>query len=264
MATITGTNFQPGAAVTFGGQPASNVVWVSSTTLTCKPPPHAAGVVDVVVTNPDGSSATGVGVYTYGASWDPSMLTSLVSWYKGNALQTDLKGSNNYSVVGAPTHGTQNGKTTEIFNGSSDRLSLATLTLGGSGAMAVFMAAKVISSDATRREFFEYDGICLAAKNGKGCILDGAELVGTTTIAGLWKRLGMTVDGAALQKLYVNGAVDASQTGAIGPPTSADSQIANYFNFCNIEIGEILVCNAIPSSTDLTNIDNYLSSQWAI
>lgn len=263
MATITGTNFQPGATVTFGGQPAANVVWVSSTMITCSPPAHAAGAVDVVVRNPDGTSATGVNAYTYGAVWDPSTEPTLVSWYKGGALQTDLKGPNNYTVVGAPTHGTQNGKSTTIFNGSSDRLSIATFTLGGT-ELAVFMAAKVISSDATRREFFEYDGICLAAKNGKGAILDGSEIDGATTIAGAWKRLGMSVDAAALQKLYVNNVVDASQTGAIGPPTSADSQIANYFNFCNIEVGEILVFKAVPGSALLLNIDNYLVSSYAI
>jgi|GEM_PF-127833 len=55
--TITGENFQPGASVTIGGVPAMNVTFVSETQSTCTAPPHEAGLVDVVVTNPNGQSS---------------------------------------------------------------------------------------------------------------------------------------------------------------------------------------------------------------
>lgn len=55
---ITGTNFQNGATVTFGGTAATSVTFNSSTRLTAVAPAHAAGVVNVVVTNPGGQSAT--------------------------------------------------------------------------------------------------------------------------------------------------------------------------------------------------------------
>ena len=66
--TISGTNFVAGATVAFGtGFPATSVVVVNSTTITCVSPAHAAGVVDVVVTTPAGpSSIVGAGNdYTY-------------------------------------------------------------------------------------------------------------------------------------------------------------------------------------------------------
>jgi len=65
--TITGTDFQPGATITFGGTAATNVSFVSPTTLSGDTPAHAAGAVDVVVTNPAGQppSATLAGGYTY-------------------------------------------------------------------------------------------------------------------------------------------------------------------------------------------------------
>jgi hypothetical protein len=50
--TITGANFQAGAAVTFGGALATLVNVPDAGTITALTPPHAAGLVDVVVQNP--------------------------------------------------------------------------------------------------------------------------------------------------------------------------------------------------------------------
>ncbi len=66
--TITGTNFVAGATVAFGaGNPATGVAVVNATTITCLSPVHSAGVVDVMVTTPAGTSSTaGAGNdYTY-------------------------------------------------------------------------------------------------------------------------------------------------------------------------------------------------------
>ncbi len=62
--TITGSGFQAGAAVAFGGVAATNVMIVDANTITATTPAHAPGAVDVVVTNPDttiGTLATGFG-----------------------------------------------------------------------------------------------------------------------------------------------------------------------------------------------------------
>jgi hypothetical protein len=63
--TITGTALISGATVTIGGTTATSVVWVSSTSITAVTPAHAAGLVDVVVTNPTTDVATGTGLFTY-------------------------------------------------------------------------------------------------------------------------------------------------------------------------------------------------------
>ena len=64
---IAGTNIKPGATVTVGGVALGSPVVVSATQITGVVPPHAAGAVDVVITNPGtgGSVATGVGAFTY-------------------------------------------------------------------------------------------------------------------------------------------------------------------------------------------------------
>jgi len=63
--SIAGSGFQSGAQVSFGGNAATKVTVVSSTSITASTPPHAAGTVNVTVTNPNGQSATLVNGYTY-------------------------------------------------------------------------------------------------------------------------------------------------------------------------------------------------------
>jgi len=65
--TISGTGFAAGATVTFGGTAAMNVVVSNSTTITATTPAHAAGAVDVVVTNSNGQSGSKLSAYTYTA-----------------------------------------------------------------------------------------------------------------------------------------------------------------------------------------------------
>ncbi len=63
--TLSGTSFQTGATVTFGGNLATSVVVVSPTTITCQTPSGSAGAVTVTVTNPDTTSASLSSGYTY-------------------------------------------------------------------------------------------------------------------------------------------------------------------------------------------------------
>ena len=55
---ITGTNFTGTPTVSFGGTAGTGVVLNSATSITAVSPAHAAGTVDVVVTDPGGPSAT--------------------------------------------------------------------------------------------------------------------------------------------------------------------------------------------------------------
>ncbi len=63
--TITGTGFLAVSGVTFDGVDATAVVTVNATTVTCIAPAHAAGAVDVVVTNGDTATVTGTAAYLY-------------------------------------------------------------------------------------------------------------------------------------------------------------------------------------------------------
>jgi hypothetical protein len=63
--TVTGTGFLAGATVSLGGTAATGVSVVSSTKITATTAAHAAGAVNVVVTNTDSQAGSLTGGYTY-------------------------------------------------------------------------------------------------------------------------------------------------------------------------------------------------------
>jgi hypothetical protein len=65
IVTVSGTEFQPGATVTFGETAAAAVTYVSAKVLYALAPAHAAGNVSVRVTNPDLQAATLASAFTY-------------------------------------------------------------------------------------------------------------------------------------------------------------------------------------------------------
>jgi hypothetical protein len=75
--TITGTGFQSGASVKLGGTAATAVTVVSGTSITATAPAHAAGAVNVLVTNTDGQNGTLTNGFTYGAANPAPTVTSI-------------------------------------------------------------------------------------------------------------------------------------------------------------------------------------------
>ena len=63
---VSGTGFQPGAAVLVDGIPAQVQNVTGGATILAKTPPHSIGTVDIVVRNQDGQTVRLEGGYTYG------------------------------------------------------------------------------------------------------------------------------------------------------------------------------------------------------
>jgi hypothetical protein len=63
--TILGANFEANPVVTVGGVAATGEVAVSSGAITCVTGAHAAGAVDIVITNADTGTVTAVAAFTY-------------------------------------------------------------------------------------------------------------------------------------------------------------------------------------------------------
>ena len=75
--TISGSDFQPGVTVTIGGIPATNVTFISATTIRAFTPASASsGAVAVAVLNPDGQSRTLPSAFTYGCVSAPVAVAS--------------------------------------------------------------------------------------------------------------------------------------------------------------------------------------------
>jgi hypothetical protein len=76
---ISGSNFQSGARVTFGGVAASGVVVSSATTIQATTPAGSLGGANVQVTNPDGQSALLAGGFSYAQPSAPAPTISSLS-----------------------------------------------------------------------------------------------------------------------------------------------------------------------------------------
>ena len=97
--TITGTGFLAGAAVSFGGTAATGVALVNSTTITSSTPAHAAGAVNVVVTNTDTKSGTLTNGYTYTAPTGTIALSTVVSGLTNPVGLERPPGDNRFFIV---------------------------------------------------------------------------------------------------------------------------------------------------------------------
>ncbi len=113
--TLTGQNFLNGATVSFGGTPATSVVVASATQITARTPSAAQGSVNVVVTNPDGQSATLTNGFTFVAA--APILTSI-----------------------SPTTGLTAGGTSVTLTGQNF-MPGATVTFGGVAAISATVAS---------------------------------------------------------------------------------------------------------------------------
>ncbi len=130
--TISGQGFQAGATVSFGGTPAA-VNSVAASSISATTPAETAGVVDVIVTNPDGTSATLPSAFTYVVPAQPTFTLTASPTSK-----TVSKGTTaTYSITVSP----QNGYTGTV------KFSVSGLP---SGAKASFSPSYVTTSGTTK------------------------------------------------------------------------------------------------------------------
>jgi glucose/arabinose dehydrogenase len=97
--TLTGTGFLSGATVKLGGTSATSVAVVNGTTITAATPAHAAGTVNVQVTNTDAQSGTLTNGYTYTAPAGTLALTNVVSGLSNPVGMERPPGDNRFFIV---------------------------------------------------------------------------------------------------------------------------------------------------------------------
>jgi hypothetical protein len=114
--TITGTGFLAGATVSLGGTQATGVTVMSSTTITALTPAHAAGAVNVVVSNAEQQAGTLADGYTYtsitaglglgvpsGGSSSATIVAGQTATYTLSIGGAGLSGTASLSCTGSPT-----------------------------------------------------------------------------------------------------------------------------------------------------------------
>jgi hypothetical protein len=117
VVTITGTNFLPGASVSFSGTAATNVTVTSLTSLTATTPARSAGTASVTVTNTGGQAGSLSNGYTYRSRPTISFVNPNNGTTDGNA-QVTIIGSNFVSGGTTVTFGGAAGTSVSVSSGA--------------------------------------------------------------------------------------------------------------------------------------------------
>jgi len=141
--TITGTNFEAGATVTFGGVAATKVVRVSAAEITAETPAHLAGAVTVCVTDIGGEGCKEE-AFTYLAP----IVTSVT-----------------------PNEGTQVGGTAVEIVGNGFEAG-ATVTFGGVAATNVVVKSATKITANTPAHVAGAVAVCVTDAGGEGCMAE--------------------------------------------------------------------------------------------
>ncbi|MCY1078835.1 IPT/TIG domain-containing protein [Archangium lansingense] len=190
VVTLSGSGFAPGASVTFGGVAAPVVEVASPSSLTATTPAHAAGRVDITVTNPDGQEATLPGAFTYEAA--PLPVLSSVS----------------------PTAGPPGGGTSVTLRGSGFAPG-ATVRFGGVAATSVLVVSDTSISTLTPAHESGWVDVEVINPDGGRAVQAGGflyEVDGPPTVSSVSPNTGSTKGGTAITVRGLNFAPNARVT----------------------------------------------------
>ncbi|HKK92073.1 MAG TPA: IPT/TIG domain-containing protein, partial [Longimicrobiales bacterium] len=219
--TIAGSGFEPGATVTLGGTPATNVVVQSGTSITATTPSSPAGVVDVVVTNPDTRAATLVDGYTYAP---PPTVTSITPSNGPTSGGTSVTITGTGFVSGAGV--TVGGRAATGVRVNSSTSITATTPIRPAGPADVVVTNPDGQSD-TLRDGFTYDpGPTVTSITPSGGNTAGGTPV---TIAGTGFASGATVTfgGAAATNVVRIDSTTITATTPANPAGVVDVEVTN-------------------------------------
>jgi hypothetical protein len=95
VVTIHGSRLGKKASVMFDSTAATNLTWISPTMLTVTTPPHAAGIVNIIITTPRGTgTSSSVGQFTY-----QTILSSVTPDKKSNSVSSARQIDENWFKV---------------------------------------------------------------------------------------------------------------------------------------------------------------------
>jgi hypothetical protein len=210
--TITGTNFVTGAtAVAFGANAATSVTVNSASSITATAPPGSAGTVDITVTTPGGTSATGVADdFTY----DPVPTVTAVSPSAGPTTGGTAVTITGSGFVHGSTVAFGTGHPASATYNSPTQLT-ATAPAGSSGSVDITVTTPGGTSATSSADQFTYD----PAPNVTGVSPNAGPVSGGTsvTITGTNFGLGSTAVSFGTQQAATVSVTSSSQIVAVAP-----------------------------------------------
>jgi hypothetical protein len=188
--TITGSGFINGnITVDFGGIAATSVQFVDSNTVTAVTPADTAGVLDVLLVNADGQTATLAGGFTYLAAAPPPVLTSI-----------------------SPSNGVTTGGTSVTLTGSNFINGNITVDFGGIAATSVQFVDSNTVTAVTPADTAGAVNVILVNPDGQSSTLAGGFTYEVATpppvLTGISPSNGVTTGGTSVTltgSAFING-----------------------------------------------------------
>ena len=205
--TITGADFAAGASVQFGGAAATSVNVASATSIVATTPAFAAGVVDVVVTNSDGQSATRPGGFTYVGPPAVTAISPVAGPTGGNTVVT-VSGSGFTGATGV-TFGASNARS---FTVTSDTTLTATSSAQTAGTVDIVVTTPYGASQLSPADQFTYQAqpAVTAVSPAEGPTAGGT--VVTVTGSGFSRASAITFGSTAAPSFRVDSDTSLSVT----------------------------------------------------
>jgi hypothetical protein len=204
LVTITGTNFSTATGVSFGTTPVYNFTIVSNSTITAVAPVQAAGTVDVLVTNADGTSAPSSGSpFTFTSTGSTPTVTSLGTTQgpTGGGTSVGITGTNFTNVTGVFFGSTP--ATSYVVNSATSITGVS--PAAASGAVNVTVATSAGISSTGSGNVFTYQATTPSVSGlspssgpsagGSAVVITGANLNGATAVKfGTTNAVSFSVD----------------------------------------------------------------------
>lgn len=242
----------------------------------------AAGNKSNVVSSAQFTTASG--------SWTPASLSNLAAWYDADqqtesadaavATLTDRSGNSNHftQATGANQpllrYAAINGKKALDFDGATDSMTCATGLLNGATAGAFFA---VVQLDADPPASggpvvigFDTTGTGAHHPYSDGTIYDGFGSTARKTCGNPTPSLASVsmlaaISGASDYRFLVNNSTlfsTATNTVGFGTGTRQIGQNIVSAELFSGLLAELIICNAVPNSTDISNIRSYFNTKF--
>lgn len=241
--TISGSNFQSGATVKLGGISATSVVFVSSSSLTATTPAHAAGSVDVLVTNPDLTSDTLIGGFTYTSSPVVTITASPVSIFTGESsvINWSTENATACTASGAWSGSKATSGNETVAPASSSTYTLECTGVGGSGSGSA--AVTVTTPGGAPKEpgvLFRFDGF--AYPDGKVFLYDNG-VPFSQLISDLSGRFATSLRLASIAEKHLFSIIAYDKEGNVSPNKTFPTQLYERGGLTDILIAPTIMLN---------------------
>jgi hypothetical protein len=254
--TVTGTNFISGATVSIDGV-SCPTTFVNSSTLTCVAPSHAAGAVDLKVTNPDSQSTTLSSAYLY---LGPPTFTSI------SPAAGALTGGQNVTITGT---GFQAGITTTIGGSTCTPISNTSTQINCTTTSRAAGAVNVVITNTDTQSATGTNAYTYQAAPGFSSIAPTAgALAGGTAVtingSGFLSRATVVIGGSLCGSLTVVNSGQITCTTSAHAAGAVDVMIANTDSQSNAAGNAAYTYQAAPGFSSIAPTSGFAVGGTAV